>query len=52
MWVIGLVLNMISIIGFCIKERSMAKKVIFDGFNGQFDQIKLWQLRQKKGGAF
>jgi len=20
----------------------MAKKVIFDGFNGQFDQIKLW----------
>jgi hypothetical protein len=40
--VTDLALKMISIIGFCIKGRSMAKKVIFDGFNGQFDQIKLW----------
>jgi hypothetical protein len=35
-----LALNMISIIGLCLKGRSMAKKVIFDGFNGQFDQIR------------
>jgi hypothetical protein len=32
---------MIFRMGFCIKDRSMAKKVIFDGFNGEFDQIKL-----------
>lgn len=36
------VLNMISRMGFCIKDKSRAKKVIFDGFNGRFDQIKLW----------
>jgi len=35
------VLNMISIIGLCIKGRFMAKKVIFDGFNGDFNKIKL-----------
>jgi len=33
--------SMISIIGFCIKDRSMAKKVIFDGFDGEFNKIKL-----------
>jgi hypothetical protein len=47
-----LALNMISIFGFCIKGRSMAKKAIFDGFNGQFEQIRYGNSGKKRGTLF